>query len=362
MSGGGTEAGAAVSRPEAREQAEHRPDTAAILVEGVGKRYSRFSFRWGSRLGRFPPALQDVSFQLDVGETLGLLGPNGAGKTTLLKIMATLIYPSEGRVLVYGRDVAKDSLWVRAQLGLVSCDDRSFYWRLTGRHNLDFFGTLYGVDRDVLRERMEALLDTLGLTFASDRPYQGYSAGMKQKLAIARGLLSDPRIVFYDEPTRSLDPVSVHSIRTWIHEKKARSPEQSQVIATNQLSEAEELCDRVLILNRGRIIAMGTPEEIRERFHADDSVVHHIRVRSVGPEALDGIGKDTDGGILDIRQRYEGGGVWELTTRTVRDGPGLSRILETLVSSGALVMRCRVQEVSFDEVFRSLVLGEDRTG
>ena len=147
-------------------------------------------------------ALERVSFAIEEGETVALLGPNGAGKTTLLKIIATLLYVSSGRVLIHGHDVTGDPLRARRLIGLVTSDERSFYWRLTGRQNLAFFAALYRLPARTLADRVADLLDVTGLTEAADRSFHTYSSGMKQRLAIARGFLADPRIVMYDEPTR----------------------------------------------------------------------------------------------------------------------------------------------------------------
>ncbi len=330
----------------------------ALDVRDVRKSYRKIRvFRKKRREGTESMALRDVSFQLRRGETLGLLGPNGAGKTTLLKILTTLIYPTSGRILLFGRDIAEHPRWTRSVLGLVTCDERSFYWRLTGWQNLEFFGTLYGLDKTTLRERGEELLSTLGLLDAADRQYQDYSSGMKQKMAIARGLLAGPRLVFYDEPTRSLDPVSVQSIRTWIKRRKRSAPDQSHIIATNQLSEAEELCDRVLILNQGRIAALGTPAEIRARFHADDAEMHRIVLRPGEHPHRPPIAPDPANGLLDVSvlaPTLEG---QPLRVRTLRGSAGLSRALAALLDAGETVMRCDLEEPSFDEVFCSVILG-----
>src|SRR5713101_7465627 len=227
---------------------EPSPGVPALLVEHVSKSYvpwslSRFLVSRPSKGN----ALTDVSFTLKHGETVGLLGPNGAGKTTLLKIIATLLAPTSGRILIQGEDPAADVMRVRRSMGLVTCDERSFYWRLNGRQNLAFFATLYGVPARQASERVEMLLEATGLKEAAGRPFHSYSSGMKQKLAIARGLLANPGIILYDEPTRSLDPLSTQNIRNWLAKHRDTLPLTAHLIATNQLAEAEQLCDRVLI-------------------------------------------------------------------------------------------------------------------
>jgi ABC-2 type transport system ATP-binding protein len=328
-----------------------------LVIEKVSKRYSRRPF-WRREAGSQEQvyALRDVSFTVRKGETIGLLGPNGAGKTTLLKIITSLIFPTTGRVLLEGHDIASDATRARRSMGLVTCDERSFYWRLTGRQNLSFFAALYGLPGGPAGRRIEELLEALGLADAGDRPYQGYSSGMKQKLAIARGLLANPRIVFYDEPTRSLDPLSTHSIRRWIIERRAASPGQSHVIATNQLAEAEELCDRVLIISRGTLLAEGSIDEIRRRYHPQDREVH--RITWTGADRNGGLRPDPEGGIYEVQSEPPNELGRVLRVQTTRGGPGLTTALESILRSGGTVLGCETEQVSLDEVFRTVVLGK----
>ncbi|MEE9294176.1 MAG: ABC transporter ATP-binding protein [Phycisphaerae bacterium] len=342
-----------------------------IEVEHVFKRYTRPSLlpaRKNASTSGGKMALEDVSITVRQGETVGLLGPNGAGKTTLLKIIATLLYPTTGHVRLSGFDVAAQPLRARRQLGLVTCDERSFYWRLTGRHNLEFFATLYGLSPTKASERIASLLDTLDLTDAAGQPFSSYSSGMKQKLAIARGLLSDPQIVLYDEPTRSLDPMSTQNIRRWIVENRARFPGQTHLIATNQLDEAEALCDRVVIINRGRVIAQGTIREIHDRWHQQDFEIHRVTVGGFHPNGQ--LEADEEAGLFDVTVEREddAGRHWQpaagaegcitLRLRTRKGSDALSRALHTILRSGGTVVRCETERVPFDDVFCSLVLGD----
>ena len=332
----------------------------AALVEHVSKEYlSLPRLIFGRRAGRPPSvALRDVSFSVARGETLGLLGPNGAGKTTLLKILATLIAPTTGTVRLDGVDVAARPRAARQRVGLVTCDERSFYWRLTGMQNLHFFASLYGLSRREADERIGPLLETLGLTAAAGRPYQGYSSGMKQKLAIARGLLARPRVVLYDEPTRSLDPVSAHNIRAWIVEARGRTPWQTHILATNQLSEAEQLCDRVLIVNRGTILAQGTIEDLRRQWRDSDSEIHHIRYRRGSP--LLHLAPDSAAGLLEPPEHepIERDGAADehvLRVRARRGSPALSMVLGQLLAQGGTILRCETTDLTLDDIFRAVV-------
>ena len=335
--------------------------TPALSVEGISKSYPRRKLPWRRKSDGDADlqALRDVSFEIREGETLGLLGPNGAGKTTLLKIISTLLYPTSGRVVFYGQDVFENPAGIRGMLGLVTCDERSFYWRLTGRQNLSFFATLYGLSKKQATEKVETLLEVLDLTAAADRPYQGYSSGMKQKMAIARGLLSQPRLVLYDEPTRSLDPLSAQNIRRWIAENRAKFPQQTHLVATNQLHEAEQLCDRVLILNRGAVLAHGTIAEIRQKWQQGDFSVHRVTYR--GFVAEEQLQPAPELGLLDVQEEAADGEQRRLRLRTRKGSEGLSLALEAIIRAGGAILACEAEQVAFDEVFCSLVLGDQPT-
>ncbi|MFQ5829303.1 MAG: ABC transporter ATP-binding protein [Candidatus Methylomirabilia bacterium] len=224
------------------------------------------------RLRSFPPvrrqpsvcALREVELTVRRGEVLGLLGTNGAGKTTLLKILATLILPTAGRVTVEGHDVTRETNRVKAMIGLATSDERSFYWRLTGRQNLEFFAAFQGLSSRAARVRIEQLRHQLGLE-ALDRHFGVYSTGMRHRLAIARALLRQPQILLLDEPTRSLDPLAAAVLRRLIRDKLVAQIGCTVMLATHNLEEAEELCDRIAVLHEGRVVTCGTIEELRQR-------------------------------------------------------------------------------------------------
>lgn len=334
-------------------------DAAAPVLEVLHatKRYpTRALFRRAKNAPSSRPALNDISLEIREGEMVGLLGPNGAGKTTLLKTLSTLIEVDQGSVRVLGFDVTRDPRQVRGLIGLVTCDERSFYWRLSGQQNLEFFAALYRLPRQKAQQRIELLLERLGLADAAHRPYHSYSSGMRQKLAIARGLLSEPRLVLYDEPTRSLDPLSAQNVRQWISENRKVSPGTTHLIATNQLQEAEDLCDRVVILNHGEIVAQGSTDAIRKRFGACEHVLHRIFCKHF---ALAGrLAPTPDRGLLDIRESQgEEPGVTLIELRTTQDGQALSFVLNAILRSGGVVLSCETEKVPFDEVFIALVRG-----
>ena len=251
------------------------------------------------KLARVQPvtAVSDLSLTIAEGELFGLLGPNGAGKTTLVKMLCTLILPSSGSATIAGHDLAEAGA-IRAAVGLVVSDDRSFYWRLSARRNLDFFAAMHGLYGRAAAERVNQVLADVDLLDVADRRFGQFSSGMKQRLAIARGLLHRPRILFLDEPSRSLDPTATQRLHDLIRRLMAEQA-MTVFLITHDLAEAEALCNRVAFMHKGRIQATGSPATLRRHFramgyslHVDPvpksvlTILHHIPnlvYHSVGP-------------------------------------------------------------------------------
>ena len=207
-------------------------------------------------------ALEEVSLEVQRGEIFGLLGPNGAGKTTLLKILSCLVLPTRGQAVVDGASVGGSDTRVKRSIGFVTSDERSFYWRLTGRENLDFFGRLYGLGRTDGRRRTAELIGAMELGEVADRQFMSYSSGMKQRMSIARALLHDPPILCLDEPTRSLDPIAAKHLRSFVAGRLHDDAGKTIILATHNLQEAEEMCSRLVVLERGRVLRQGTISEV----------------------------------------------------------------------------------------------------
>ena len=214
--------------------------------------------------GRIPrrEILHGISFTVKRGELFGLLGPNGAGKTTLLKLLCTLTTPDAGTITVDGIDAAKHPIAVKRRIGLCSSEERSFYFRLTARENLEFFGSLAGLSGELLRNRIKHVAEVVDLTDALETKFSGFSSGMRQRLTMARAMLSDAPILYLDEPTRAVDPVHAEQIRTLIREELVDRQGKTVILATNLLDEAWALCDRLAIMRRGTIAAIGPPKEL----------------------------------------------------------------------------------------------------
>lgn len=201
--------------------------------------------------------LDRVSFSVSQGNCLGILGPNGAGKTTLMKILSTLIRPTSGEVWIDDINVEKDPIKVKGNIGCVVNDERSFFWRLTGRQNLQFFATLNNMPKKKAVETIERLVALVGLAPDIGKPFQNYSSGMKQKLAIVRALLTEPKILLLDEPSRNLDPLFKTSFHAFLKDTILGQMKKTVILATNNTDEAEHLCDQVMVLNRGKVLLHG---------------------------------------------------------------------------------------------------------
>jgi len=203
-------------------------------------------------------ALDGVSLRVRRGSVFGLLGTNGAGKTTLIKICYNLLLPTSGSVLVLGEDPQHHGRGVRSRMGMVNSEERSFYWRLSGRRNLEFFAALHGMDGGSSARRIEELAELTGIAEYLDVSFSDYSSGMRQKMAVARALLHDPEVLLMDEPTRSLSPDAAYPLQDFILYELVEARGKTVFLATQDMYEAERLCEDVALLHRGRLLYLGT--------------------------------------------------------------------------------------------------------
>ncbi len=321
----------------------------AINTKNLSKRFprtSRYRDLLPFRKKQWVTAVEDVSIDIEEGEFFGLLGPNGAGKTTLIKMLCCLVLPESGKAQVFGNDVIKNEQAVKKLVGLVSAEERSFYWRLTGRENLQFFASLYDIPRQQARTRIEELLNLLELSDKGDVRFQHYSTGMRQKLAIARGLLSEPRLLFVDEPTRSLDPVSAQAVRRFLKENLSGEG-KTIILATHNLTEAEQLCDRLVIMNHGRVNALGSVKELRSVFQKKEKC--ELKVRNLSGVIIADLSRIE--GVLDCRITGQQDGVSDLEMMISKRAAVLPRVLEVMVNSGAEVCDCHLGELPLEDIF-----------
>jgi len=228
------------------------------------------------RFGRDRYVIDGLSLTIKKGELFCLIGNNGAGKTTLIKILCGLVIPTRGKLFISGYDMLKDSENAKNRIGLVTGDERSFYWRLTGKENMDFFAVLYGIGNTREREsRINYLFKLLGIDEPNKR-FQEYSSGIKQKLSIARALLNKPDILFMDEITKSLDPGGARELRRFIREELVQNQKKTVFFSTHQLHEAEELADRIAFMSRGRIVNTGTIHELKRMAGKENADMEEI--------------------------------------------------------------------------------------
>jgi ABC-2 type transport system ATP-binding protein len=256
-------------------------------------------------------AVDGLSMDVHRGETVGLLGPNGAGKTSTAKILMTTLLPTSGRAEILGHDVVADARWVRHRVGVILGGDAGLYTRLSGRDNLALFADLYGIPYREQKRRIPELLEAVGLLGSERARVETYSRGMKQRLHIARGLLHDPEVVVLDEPSNGIDPVGARELRQLVREQVGRG--RTVLLTTHYMYEAEELCDRVIVMCDGRKVAEGSPESLKQR--TDGQVVLTLEVDRAEPEHLSRLRalrhitsvnvRDHDGGhVLDIHSEH----------------------------------------------------------
>jgi ABC-2 type transport system ATP-binding protein len=253
---------------------------SAISIHNLSKTYPapfpRVRKFFGRPVKEPVEALRDVTFDVHSGEIFGLIGRNGAGKTTLTKIVATLVQPTTGTVTVRGSDSVVHDEQVRRQIGLATAEERSFYWRLTGEQNLMFFARLHGLSDRTAKERIKELFAKLELEEVVRRRFGEMSTGNKQRLAVARAMLSNPPVLLLDEPTRSLDPLAAARMREMISSLAQQDPPVTILLTSHNLAEVETLCERVAIISRGRIRAIDTPQHLRSLTSKTEQV--HVTV------------------------------------------------------------------------------------
>jgi ABC-type multidrug transport system ATPase subunit/ABC-type multidrug transport system permease subunit/pimeloyl-ACP methyl ester carboxylesterase len=250
------------NRPWPRTVSDSMP--AAIETRDLTKYYPVMS-GWKKLLGKHDSgtcAVDHVNLRVGKNELFGLVGPNGAGKTTLIKMLTTLVLPTSGSIQIAGYNIRMEEK-VKKAIGLATSDERSFYWRLTGRQNLQFFASLHNIPARKAESAIRSVLFQVGMEAAADRRFHTYSTGMRQRLAIARALLTEPTVVFMDEPTKGLDPLAANHLHQLIREHLIEELGLTVFLTSHQLAEVEKICDRIAVMHEGQIRACGTMAELR---------------------------------------------------------------------------------------------------
>ena len=305
--------------------------------------------------GPFIEALRGVNLKIKKGEIFGVLGPNGAGKTTLIKILCTLVIHDEGEAHVSGFDVKKEPDKVLKKIQAVLPESRGFTCRLTGRQNLEFYALLYGLRDKEAKERINYLLEMTGLRERADDGYQRYSSGMQRKLLLCRALLQNTPTLLFDEPTVGLDPTSALEFRTLLHDRLAREEGKTIFLSTHNLYEAQDICDRIAILDRGRITACDTPDNIRYMTFDEkifniifiDAIFNDEQVKMVNElEEMPGVHGATPD--FDLERNFHG-----ISIR-VNKNTNLSGILEVIMKSGLKIRMMNTKEPTLEDAFMAI--------
>lgn len=330
-------------------------DDLAIRTEHLTRLYKYRPVK-GAKTQRTIEALVDVNLEVRRGELFGLLGPNGAGKTTLIKILTTLLAPTSGRAWVDGLDVVRDYRRIRERINMVAGGENTGYGLLTVRENLWMFAQFYGLDSRTAYQRIDALLAVVGLADQANTKVSNLSTGMRQKMNFVRGFISDPQIIFLDEPTLGLDVGAARDVRRYIKEWTAR-PDKTTLLTTHYMVEADELCDRVAIIDRGRVLACDTPAALKRQLQRE--AIFDLQVSGFLSPArreqlagLAGVQKFTatqHDGYMDLRL-------------ILADESVIGPVVTTLTGDGASILELRKREPTLEDVFVALVgrgLAED---
>ncbi len=326
----------------------------AVELNGLTKRFAarRLEENGGSRraVRQEILAVDHVDLGIRRGELFGLLGPNGAGKTTTIRMLCTLLEPTDGTARVLGADVVKEAAEVRRRIGVVLMGERSVYWKLTGRENLEYFAALYHVPTSVARERIATLLEEVELTARADDLVERYSTGMRQRLALVKAMVHDPPVLLLDEPTTGLDPQAARNIRDRIR-RLNRDEGKTIILTTHYMEEADQLCERVGIIDHGRIIALDSPTSLKRSLSQGPI----LRLELDGsPEAIEPALRALPGILHVAVRRLPTDGTCEVDLHLNDAQDALPRAVEAVNRSGARMRHLQVVEASLEDVFIAL--------
>ncbi len=294
-------------------------------------------------------ALDNISLEIKQGELFGLLGPNGAGKTTLIKILTTLLAPSSGSAKVMGKDVIKDNQAIRQQINMVSGGETSGYGLLTVKENLWMFSQFYGIPTKLANQRIMTLLKIVGLEDRANTKSSDLSTGLRQKMNIVRGFMTDPQVLFLDEPTLGLDVGASRDVRQFVRQWVDEDHTRTLLLTTHYMAEADELCDRVAIINHGRILACDTPANLKRHLMKNaifDLEISHLESRLYeAMKCINGIKQATS---------KEGDGLVELEVVLDNDAC-LAALIAFFTENDISILNLSKRQASLEDVFVSLV-------
>ncbi|WP_048160406.1 ABC transporter ATP-binding protein [Thermococcus sibiricus] len=309
----------------------------AIEVNNLKKYYPK-KIPFPLRKIEWVEAVKGISFKVKKGELFGLLGPNGAGKTTTIKMLTTLLEPTDGSARILGYDIRENTREIRRRINLVAEGERTLYWRLSGYENLKYFARIYYVSKEEERERIEFLLKLVGLWEKRNDLVMNYSRGMKQRLAIAKALVNDPEVLFLDEPTLGLDVQSSIFVREFVR-KLVDEQGKTVLLTTHYMAEAEQLCDRIAIIDHGKIIALDTPDNLKKLVMDEDVV--EIRLKGNVPEEIPWrlaiVERDVESNFTVLRGTV--------------DEEELPKVVEWLVRRKAKIISVEQKEPTLEDVF-----------
>lgn len=296
-------------------------------------------------------ALDDVNFSMEKGELFGLLGPNGAGKTTTTRILCTLLLPTSGTGRVLGYDVVDEARKVQEVVNMVAGGERMLYFRLTARENLEYFAELYDVPQEEVDHRIDDLLEIVGLTERQDDPVERLSKGMKQRLQVARGLINDPEVLLLDEPTLGLDVHIARDLRRFIQDELVKKRGKTVLLTTHYLYEAEEICHRVAFLDKGKIIAIDTPENLKKL--SKHGIFVEVLVSFTHEDIISSLQSLKGVRTVSESEKHEipGEVPAERIVVTIEEEKVIPQIMSVLTESRTKVLSVHVREPSLEDIF-----------
>lgn len=321
----------------------------AIETEALGRVYRIRGTKKEKQIRKELVALTDVTLRIEQGELFGLLGPNGAGKTTLIKILTTLLAPTTGWARVAGYDVAAEPQLVRPRINMVSGGESSGYGLLTVRENLWMFAQFYGLSTREANQRIEALLGIVGLADRMHTKSSDLSTGLRQKMNIVRGFLTDPEVLFLDEPTLGLDVGASRDVRHFVLEWLEADRSRTLMLTTHSMAEADELCDRVAIINQGRVLACDKPSALKQRLQKEV----HFEINTSPLDELSLAALKAQPGVHKVtRRNVDGSAALDFI---LKEEAALAGVMNTLTRANVRLIKLTKHELTLEDVFVDLV-------